>query len=57
MQALEAARARTRSAHAEVELRAQLSLFCVRVVEACSEPGIFGGSTCPALDPARGFEP
>jgi hypothetical protein len=57
VQALEAARAGTRAAHAEVELRAQLALFCVRVVEACSQPGIFGGSTCPTLDPAGGFEP
>jgi hypothetical protein len=57
VQALEASRARTRAADAEVELRAELSLLCMRAVEACSQSGIFRGGACPALHPAGGFEP
>ena len=57
MQALEASRAGTCTAHAEVELGAQLTLLCMRALEARSQPWILGSGAGPALHAAGGFEP
>jgi hypothetical protein len=57
VEALETSRSQTRTGDAEVELRAQLALPCVRALEARSQPGILGGGACPALNASGRFEP
>ena len=57
VQAFEASRTRSCTAHAEIELRAQLPLLCMRALEARSQPGILGGSAGPTLHAAGSFEP
>jgi hypothetical protein len=57
VQALEASRARTCTAHAEIELGAKLPLLCMGALEARSQPGILGGNAGPALHATGRFEP
>jgi len=57
VQALEALRARTRTADTQVELGAQLPLLCMRSLEACRQSRILGGSARPPLHASGRFEP